>query len=494
MKRSGFIFILAISLLCAGLTSCKEKVTDNVESLPTCAGDLVGHTVAVISGAAQDIAYDKLFGENMLRINSAPEVLAACETGVAEYCMMDTVHFIGSHAEEKGVHYCFTDTLGGNVAVAFNKASTDLCNTFNKWLEGAKADGTMAEIIDRWVTGDVEQAELPDFGPEPEGEPLRIGLTTDFPFAFVKNGTWTGLEVDMAERWGRSIGRPISYQVFDFSAFIAALETNRIDAVCSFMYVTKERQKRILFSEPYHTSHTVCFKNVGNAAAEKVTFWQKTKDSFNDNLVKEDRWKLLVQGLWETVIISFWAILFGTIIGALICWMRMSSLKFFSGLARVIIDIVRGIPVLVFLMVLFYIVFASSGLTARWVAIIAFSINFGAYVSEMFRTSINGVDKGQTEAGLSLGYTKLRTFFRFIVPQALKKVVPVYKGEVVSIIKSTSIVGYIAIQDLTKMSDIIRSRTFDAFFPLIIISIIYFLITWLIGLALDKIVAQDDRG
>lgn len=103
----------------------------------------------------------------------------------------------------------------------------------------------------------------------------------------------------------------------------------------------------------------------------------------------------------------------------------------------------------------------------------------------MFRTGINSVDPGQTEAGRAMGFSKVKTFLLIVVPQAVKQILPVYKGEAISLIKNTSIVGYIAIQDLTKVSDIIRSRTFDAFFPLIVISIIYLILAWLLGLLLD---------
>ncbi len=458
------------------------------EALPTSVSDLAGMKVAIISGGLQDVRYDKVLGNSLLRLNTAPEVLAACETGVADYCLMDSVHFIGTHAQEKGASYCFSDTLGGNVGVAFNKASSDLCESYNAWLRQAKQDGIHADMIDRWTKADVEITEMPDLGKEPSGTPLRIGITTDFPFAYVKNNHWAGLEIEMARRWGLSIGRPVEFTLFDLGAVIAALETNKVDAVCAFMYITAERSKRVLFSDPYYSSHTVCFRHMGQTQKAVPLFsWSGIKESFHNNIIVEDRWKLIVDGLYETVYISFFAVLLGTLVGALICWMRMSRSRLLSQTARTFIDLVRGIPVLVILMVLFYIVFASSFLQARWVAIIAFAINFGSYVSEMFRTGISGVDRGQTEAALALGFTKPQAFFRYIVPQALKKILPVYKGEVISIIKSTSVVGYIAIQDLTKVSDIIRSRTFDAFFPLIIISVVYFLLTWLIGKIIDSV-------
>ncbi len=136
-------------------------------------------------------------------------------------------------------------------------------------------------------------------------------------------------------------------------------------------------------------------------------------------------------------------------------------------------------------MIIFYVVFASVDINPIIVAVIAFGLNFAAYVSEMFRTGIEGVDRGQTEAGIAIGFTKVETFIHIVLPQAARRILPVYKGEMVSLVKMTSIVGYIAVQDLTKASDIIRSRTFDAFFPLIMVAVLYFLISWLLILSLE---------
>ena len=143
-------------------------------------------------------------------------------------------------------------------------------------------------------------------------------------------------------------------------------------------------------------------------------------------------------------------------------------------------------------MIIFYIIFASVNINPVLVAVIAFGINFGAYVSEMFRTSIQSIDKGQSEAGIASGFTKVQTFVHIVMPQALRQVLPVYKGEFISLVKMTSIVGYVAVQDLTKASDIIRSRTFDAFFPLIMAAVIYLLIAWLLTWALGRVEISVD--
>ena len=147
----------------------------------------------------------------------------------------------------------------------------------------------------------------------------------------------------------------------------------------------------------------------------------------------------------------------------------------------------RGTPILVLLMIFFYVIFASTGLSASIVAIITFALNMGAYSSEIFRTAIESVDKGQGEASAAMGFSKLQTFVYIVFPQAVRRIIPVYKGEVISLLKMTSVVGYIAVVDLTKASDIIRSRTFDAFFPLIVVAVIYFLLAWLLGFALDSL-------
>jgi polar amino acid transport system substrate-binding protein len=119
-------------------------------------------------------------------------------------------------------------------------------------------------------------------------------------------------------------------------------------------------------------------------------------------------------------------------------------------------------------------------------------MNFAAYAAEIFRTGIEGVDKGQTEAGLAMGFTRVATFVNIVLPQTVRRILPVYKGEFISLVKMTSIVGYIAVQDLTKASDIIRSRTFDAFFPLVMVAILYFAISWLLLQSLEYLERRTD--
>ena len=208
-------------------------------------------------------------------------------------------------------------------------------------------------------------------------------------------------------------------------------------------------------------------------------------ESFQNNLLAENRYHMILYGLQVTLLITFCAAVLGTLLGGLVCWARMSRHKWLSNIAKVYIDLMRGTPVLVLLMLMYYVFMAPLEATGIVVAIVSFAMNISAYIAETLRSGIESIDKGQTEAGLALGFKPMQVFVRIILPQVVRTVMPVYLGEVINLLKGTSIVGYIAVMDMTRASDLIRSRTFDAFFPLIATAAIYFLVAWLIGLLLN---------
>ena len=287
----------------------------------------------------------------------------------------------------------------------------------------------------------------------------------------------------------------------DFSALISAVAAGKVDMIVSAIFITDERKQSINFSDPYYEEGTRAFglkKNIaaydtaGGDTGAGLPFTTRVANSFHRNIIQEKRYLLLWDGLKATVIISIFATILGTLLGALICWMRMAKSSVLNVPARVYINIMRGMPILVLLMLIFYVVFASVSIDPLVVAIIAFGLNFAAYSAEIFRSGVEGIARGQTEAGLSMGFGKVRTFFHIVLPQTVQRILPVYRGEFISLVKMTSIVGYIAVQDLTKASDIIRSHTFDAFFPLVLVSILYFLIAWILMLALEYVERATD--
>lgn len=382
----------------------------------------------------------------------------------------------------------FTDEYS---AVAFNKKNPELLDQVNKVLEKFKKEGTLDQIIKRWVRKDGTPYETTEIPKVTTGKPIIVAIAANRePMCFISNNKIVGLDCELIERIAFELGRPVQYYDMKFSALIAALESGKADLVISNMTATPERRKVVNFSEGYFVNPQVLLTFQEKPMAEtqvKSTFISRFKESFYNNIILEKRYMLLWNGFKVTFFIALVAALLGTFIGALICMMRMSKSKLLKLFAKVYIDLLRGIPQVVLLMLMFYVILAPLNINGVSVAIFTFALNFAAYVSEMFRTSIESVKKGQTEAGIAMGFSRVKTFIYIVLPQAVQRVLPVYKGEFIALVKMTAIVGYIAVQDLTKASDIIRSRTFDAFFPLIMVAILYFALAWILTFFLDRV-------
>lgn len=200
--------------------------------------------------------------------------------------------------------------------------------------------------------------------------------------------------------------------------------------------------------------------------------------SFNQNFIEKDRYQYLLTGLLNTLIMTFCAVLIGIFIGFIIAVIRSTyentkRLKVLNFFANIYLTVIRGTPVVLQLLIMYFVIFASVNVSKMFTAIMAFGINSGAYVAEIIRSGINSIDKGQSEAGRSLGFSYSQTMIYFILPQAIKNVLPALGNEFVVLLKETSVAGYIAMQDLTKGADIIRSQTYSAFMPLIMAAVIY---------------------
>ncbi|MFA5443761.1 MAG: ABC transporter substrate-binding protein/permease [Bacteroidales bacterium] len=382
-----------------------------------------------------------------------------------------------------------------SVSVGFSLEDTVLRPQFNKFLKEIIQNGIHAQMVDRWL--ERTDGTMPDF-PEANksNDIIRIGTTCmDVPFTFYQENQPAGFDVEMARRFAARLGKKAEFIISDFSGMLAGMSAGKIDMMINYIMVTEERSKTFSFSDTYLTtwSSMITLQTRIQNTDKAETTRQSIGQRFYNNLIRDKRYMLLCDGLLITLLTALLSALGGTLTGALICFMRMSRWRAVSLLARAYIAFFRGIPQVVLLMLMYYVVFASTGLNGVSVSVITFSLIFGAYVSEMFRSSIQSVPKGQSEAGIALGFSRIRTFVYIVLPQALRRVYPVFKGELIALIKLTSIVGYIAVQDLTKASDLIRSRTFDAFFPLIVISVIYFFLAWGLSRLLETALPTNIR-
>ena len=219
------------------------------------------------------------------------------------------------------------------------------------------------------------------------------------------------------------------------------------------------------------------------------------QERFYLNFIKDDRWMYMWDGLRITLEVTLFATLLGIVIGFIVAIIRSThdrtgKMKIMNALCQVYLTVIRGTPAVVQLLIMYFVIFGSvKGVSKVLVAVLAFGINSGAYVAEICRAGIMSIDIGQMEAGRSIGFSYAQTMWYIILPQAFKNVLPALGNEFIVLLKETSISGYIALQDLTKGGDIIRSRTYDAFMPLIGVALVYLVLV----LGFTKLVSMLER-
>ncbi len=475
-----------------GMKDATEQATSNKMKVLE---DIANKKVGIFTGTVHDAFMEKKFPRaEVFRFERTADMLLSLKSGKIDAAMFDlsTAGIVLKRNPEMGM--LSSDVLDMPLGIGFNKKNTPLLNEFNDFLKEIKQDGTYETMHERWFVNDPEVAVMPDFVKPASGKKLVAGVSVeDLPYVAMMNGKYVGFDIELIQAFAMRHNYALEITTIEFAALVAALSSGKVDLITDGIAISEERAKQINFSDPYAIFRTAVIApksklaKYGDEKVETVSvpFFQRMSESFYNNIILEKRYLMILRGLSVTIIISVLAAIAGTLLGGLICFMRMSKNKFLKIFASYFISLIRGTPVLVFLMIIYYVVFASVNINPVIVAVIAFGINFAAYVSEMFRSSIESIDKGQNEAGIASGFTKIQTFIHIIMPQAMQRVLPVYKGEFISLVKMTSIVGYIAVEDLTKASDIIRSRTFDAFFPLIMAAVIYIIIAWLLTLVLN---------
>ena len=498
----SFVFLL---LLFRGLQPKREKTGTgpDVSAGQVTYEDYNGKNIGILTGTNMEQESIRYFPDSAYYyFDGYPNLSAALSNGVIDAYLGDEPALKSIHAQQPQIDYIKERLTDNRYSFAFRKddpAEKALCDQFNAFLKQIKEDGTYDEIDALWFGTDEERKTVDMTGLTGENGTLHMVTTpTDEPFCYIKDGQHVGYDVDVAVRFCREYGYDLEFGDVDFQARIPALMSGRYEFTTT-MNVTPEREESVLFSDPVSEGGIVVAVRSADLLenAEKMEenpgFLNRIASSFERNFIRESRWKLILKGLGTTCLITALSILFGTVLAFLICLLRYTGSRVGTGLSDLYVRVMQGTPTVVLLMILFYVFFHGRGIAPVWVAVIGFSLNYAAYASEIMRTGYNSVDPGQREAALALGFNERQAFSRFILPQAAVTALPVCRGEMINLLKSTAAVGYISVLDLTKMSDIIRSRTFEAFFPLITTALIYFLLAWLITKAVSMVLLRIDR-
>lgn len=435
-RWSIFIFAILICLSVAGCGKDDDSKPLAVESVE----DLAGTTIGVQIGTTGAIYAEDFVAENpgteVIRYNKGADAVQALKQQKIDAVLIDEQPALAFVEKNNELTIADEEFAMEEYAIGIAKENTELLYQINDALEAIKVNGTMDEIVANYI-GD-EKGEHPY--ESPEGLTLGNGTLTMAtnvafpPYEYYEDKTAVGIDIDMMQAIADYLNMDLVVSDMEFDSVIMAVQSGKADVAAAGLTVTEDRLKNISFSESYTTAKQVIIYNNGEKA-EKMSLADKIYQTF----IEKNRWQYIPKGLANTLLIT----------------------------------VFRGTPMVVQLLIMYYVVFAQTAVNPLIAAVIAFGLNSGAYLSEAIRSGIMAIEIGQFEAGRSMGFNYHETVRYIIMPQAIKVSLPAIFNEYIALLKESSIVGYIGLMDLTKAGDIIRSNTYEALVPLVSVALVY---------------------
>lgn len=482
MHKRVFPLVLMIFLCVFAMVGCSKS--DELKEAPRgneefSNEDFIGKRLAFATGEAFDTLFQANVGDfTPIHCNYEHEAMELVKNHRADALMLDEPmarKWVSMNPDLTIINPPFAEYDFGAI---FNKDKNDLRLQFNEFLKEIKSNGVYEDMIKRWIDT-VDSPPMPDIPLNGTKGVLTFASNGELePFSYIVNGEPEGFDIELARRFAAYMNMDLDISLMAWEALIPYVNAGKADFGACLFIINEEREQFVTFSDSYYKGGAVLVTSQASAdgsdkEAEAKSFWERLKTSFDNNLVKEDRWKLIVDGLKVSLTITICAFALATLLGFGVCGLCMSKNPILNAIGNLYVAFMRGTPIVVLLMITFYVIFAKSSVSGTVVAIIAFGANGAAFIGEILRSAILTVDKGQVEAARSMGFSKIGAFFTVTFPQAVQVAFPTYMSEFVSTFKETAVVGYIAIVDLTKAGDIIRSRTYDAFFPLVMVALVY---------------------
>jgi len=487
MKKKIFACLLLASiLLCSFSIAFAMESKNGIKTLD----DLNGKKLGVQTGVLyEDLIKDDLEGESWAYYKMPNDMIMALESQLIDAYLIEEVGFYAQHYEhpelmrlEQSPGYCEFAVI-----VGANEKQDLLYSQIQEFIKDRKANGWLDELYDYWVKNwDPNTCVIREI-PTTTGENGSVSIAIEGgyePFSFESNGEFSGYDVEFMMNFCAAYGYSWDFKSMEFDSIANGCLAGKYDFGMNIV-VDEERADASVLSDPYYVCDIVFV--VEGDYDDNVGFFERIQNGFYKTFIKEDRWELFIQGVATTLIITLCSMAFGTLLGFAAYMSCRHDNKVAKKILEIVTFIIDGCPTVVFLMLLSFVVFAKTKLTGTAISVVGFTFIFGCGMYDMLNVGCNAIPIGQTEASRALGYSDKQSFFKIILPQAAQHFMPIYKNDVVDLIKETSIVGYIAVMDLTKMSDLVRSRTYEAFFALIASAIIYFLIEGLFTFIISRV-------
>lgn len=351
----------------------------------------------------------------------------------------------------------------------------ELHNRLSAFIASLRASGELDRLQRKWTSSDPADHVMPPPPEKGRAGILRVAtVTTLAPFSYLQDGRIVGYEIEILSRFAEQEGYGLDMMDIYFESVLIAVSTGKASIGAAAIIITPERAKAVLFAEPDYVGGTAVIVNTRVTPLASGSVFQRFSDSFHKTFLVEHRYLKILRGLGVTFLITLCSCLFGTLLGIAVCALLRSS-RMAAALTGLLVHIIQGTPVVVVLLVMYYIVFGAFEISAVAVAVLTFSITFSAEFAMLLRGALKAVDPGQIEAALAMGFTRAQVYRYIDIPQALHAMLPNYASAAIGLLKESAIVGYIAIEDLTSVSDDITASTYEAFFPLVSTAIIYLL-------------------
>ena len=412
--------------------------------------ELAGKRIGVVTGTIHDgLVAQRLPTAQRVYFTEPADMLAALEAGKIDAFAWPKSGAVFMRYEDGRITWLDESLQDGDLGFIFPKTEEGrlLNERFSDFIRDLRANGSLDALIYKWFGADERSKAMIDYStlPATNGTLRMATAGTTIPFTYVRDNAIVGFEIELAALFCAANGYCLQVEQMNFDGILASVQTGKCDFGGSCLAITEERREQVDFSAPHYTNSVVLVVLDGVTEETRESFFDSVKSSFEKTFLRENRWKLFLEGIGTTMLITVLSILFGTALGFAVYMACRNGNPVANALTRFFTWLIQGMPVVVLLMILYYIIFAKSSIDGTAVAVIGFTLVFGAAVYGMLCAGVGAVPKGQTEAAYALGYGNARTFFRIILPQAVPHFLPAYKGEIVALIKATAIVGYIAV-------------------------------------------------
>jgi len=451
--------------------------------------DLDNKILGVQTGVLyEDEIKDEIEGEEWLYYKMPNDMILALESGKIDAYLIEEVGFYAQRYEHPELMR-FEEKAGQSefaVIVGNNDMQDVLFDQIQEFIDKKEEDGWLAQLYDYWVVNWNPNTCHIENIPETTGENGTVSIAIEGgyePFSYEANGEFSGYDVEFMMNFCAEYGYNWDFQAMEFDSIAPACISGKYNFGMNIV-VDEERAESSVLSDPYYVCDLVFV--VEGEYEDDMGFLDRLEYRFYKTFIRDARWKMFLEGIGNTMLITVASVLFGTLLGFAAYMACRHGNKLANGIMHVADWFFEGIPTVVFMMLLAFVVLVKVP-SINLVSIIGFTLIFGCGMYDMLCVGCNAVPKGQTEASRAMGYSDSQSFFHIILPQAAQHFMPIYKNNVISLLKETSVLGYIAVRDLTKMGDLVRSRTYEAFFSLIAVAIIYFVLEFVLTIIMNRV-------